>query len=230
MLTNKITPPPIQGVEVIKPNLSARAWQWKDPKTIPPRQWLYGAHYVRKFASATLAPGGVGKSSLGLVDAVGMACGRNLLGGESTNRPLAVWYWNLEDPAEEIDRRVSAILLHYHIDYEEVRDRFFVNSEEELVIAEKTRDMTLVRPEITGALISEISALSIDAVIIDPFVSCHRVPENDNGGMDVVAKAWARIARDATAPSSWSTTSGSRPTANPSSALTTDAGLSRSSA
>ena len=41
------------------------------------------------------------------------------------------------------------------------------------------------------------SSLSIDAVIVDPFVSCHRVPENDNGGMDVVAKAWARIARDA---------------------------------
>ncbi len=33
--------------------------------------------------------------------------------------------------------------------------------------------------------------------MVDPFVSCHRVPENDNGGMDVVAKAWSRIAREA---------------------------------
>jgi hypothetical protein len=36
----------------------------EDPKTIPRREWLYGRHYIRKYLSTTIAPGGVGKSAL----------------------------------------------------------------------------------------------------------------------------------------------------------------------
>jgi hypothetical protein len=32
-------------------------------------------------------------------------------------------------------------------------------------------------------------------LIVDPFVSSHKVPENDNGAIDIVAKAWSGIAR-----------------------------------
>jgi AAA domain len=52
---------------------------WRDPSLIPRRQWLYGKHYIRKFVSATFAPGGLGKTSLVLVEAVAMASGRALL-------------------------------------------------------------------------------------------------------------------------------------------------------
>jgi hypothetical protein len=31
-------------------------------------------------------------------------------------------------------------------------------------------------------------------VVIDPFVSCHHVPENDNGAQDMVVKEWGRVA------------------------------------
>ncbi len=53
---------------------------WRAPTTIPMRQWLYGKHYIRKFLSATLAAGGLGKSSLDLVEAIAMAAMLNLLG------------------------------------------------------------------------------------------------------------------------------------------------------
>jgi hypothetical protein len=43
-----------------------------------------------------------------------MPAGRDLLKGTPA-RPLKVWYWNLEDPREEIDRRIAAIMLHYKI-------------------------------------------------------------------------------------------------------------------
>jgi AAA domain len=182
--------------EIILPRVTAKVWQWRDPCTIPPRQWLHGGHYIRKFASATIAPGGLGKSTLSLVDFIGMACGRNLLGGICASRPLTVWYWNLEDPQEEIDRRISAILIYYGIDYEEIRGRLLVNSEEPLIIAAKTTDQTLIYEPVLEALKYEISSLDIDAVGIDPFVSCHRVPENDNPAIDAVAKTWAAIARE----------------------------------
>ena len=107
------------------PQFTAKPFVWRDPRIIKPRQWLHAKHYIRGFVSATVAPGGLGKSSLQLVEAVGMTAGRDLLKG-TTARPLKVWYWNLEDPREEIDRRIAAIMLHYKIPPDEIEGRLFV--------------------------------------------------------------------------------------------------------
>jgi AAA domain len=178
------------------PIITAKAWKWRDPRTIPPRQWLYGGHYIRQFASATIAPGGVGKSGLILVELIGMTISKNLTKGAIQNKPLVVWYWNLEDPSDEIDRRIAAILMHYCIDHRDIEGRLFVNSEEPLVIAEKQRDQTIIWHPLVEALKAEIKARGVDVLAIDPFVSCHRVPENDNPAIDVVAKTWAGVARE----------------------------------
>ena len=37
-------------------------------------------------------------------------------------------------------------------------------------------------------------ARQIDVVVIDPWVSSHKVPETNNEGIDLVVKEWARIA------------------------------------
>jgi hypothetical protein len=44
------------------------------------------------------------------------------------------------------------------------------------------------------ALIKEIEDKAIDVITIDPFVSSHKVPENDNNAIDMVVKEWGRIA------------------------------------
>ena len=182
--------------DTLPPSLiTARPFVWRDPRTIPPRQWLYGKHYIRKFASGTFAPPGIGKSSLDLVELVAMATGRSLVGTDPGRR-RRVWVWNLEDPKEEIDRRIGAILLHYQIDPSEIEGQMFVNSgrTDPLVIAKKHKDSTTICSPVVNALISEIVACGVDVLSIDPFVSCHSVPENDNTGMDAVAKAWAHVA------------------------------------
>jgi hypothetical protein len=94
--------------------LKATAFAWRDPKTIPPRKYLYGGHLIRKFASAKFAPGGVGKSILALTEAIAMATGRALLGITPRQR-CRVWYWNGEDPREETEPRIAAICLHFGI-------------------------------------------------------------------------------------------------------------------
>lgn len=53
---------------------------WRDPTTIPPRPWVYGRHLIRKQVSVTVAPGGVGKSSLTICEALAMTSERKLLG------------------------------------------------------------------------------------------------------------------------------------------------------
>jgi AAA domain len=62
-----------------------------------------------------------------MVKAVAIVTGRDLLGCKPIRR-LKVWYWNLEDSMEEIERRFHAIFLHYGIKREEIEGQLFVNS------------------------------------------------------------------------------------------------------
>jgi hypothetical protein len=43
------------------------------------------------------------------------------------------------------------------------------------------------------ALVAELRDREIDVLIVDPFVSSHACPENDNGAIDAIAKKWARV-------------------------------------
>jgi hypothetical protein len=98
-----------------------------DPATLPPRQWLYGRHYLRRTVSATTAPGGFGKSSLDMVEAIAMATCRNLLDEQPTER-LRVWLHNGEDNLDEMMRRVAGICQHYGIEQQELVGWFFMTS------------------------------------------------------------------------------------------------------
>jgi RecA-family ATPase len=189
----KAEPPPNgQAKDEAAPSpIAAKPYIYRDPRSIPTRQFLHAGHYIRGFLSATIAPGGLGKTSLQLVEAIGMATGRDLLKGTTSPCRLKVWYWNLEDPRDETDRRIAAIVLHYRIKPTEIDEHLFINSEEPLVVATRIRDATAIAEPVVNGLISEITRLQIDALIIDPFVSSHKVPENDNNAIDTVAKTWS---------------------------------------
>jgi hypothetical protein len=177
------------------PGITATPYAWRQPQSLPRRDWLYGHLLVRKFLSATVAPGGVGKSALVTAETLAMVSGKPLL-GVPIPRTLRVWLWNLEDPQEETARRIQAGALHYQLSADDIGDRLFVDSgrDQRLVIATATRNgAVIVRPVIDG-LIAEIAARKIDVIVIDPFVSCHEASENDNGAMDMIAKEWARVA------------------------------------
>ena len=51
----------------------------------------------------------------------------------------------------------------------------------------------IVRP-VVDALVAEIIDKQIDVMAIDPFVSCHELPENDNTAQDMAVKEWGRVA------------------------------------
>lgn len=175
--------------------IHATPFRWRDPASIPPREWLYDRHLIRRYVSATVAPGGLGKSSLLLVEALAMVTGRPLLGA-APEKPLRVWYFNGEDPADEIERRIAAACLHHGIRPEEIEGRLFVDSGRttEIVIAHESRDGVTVARPVIEAIEATIRKNRIDVMIIDPFVSSHRVSENDNMAIDAVASAWAGIA------------------------------------
>jgi hypothetical protein len=175
--------------------ISATPYAWRAPETIARREWLYGHLLIRKFLSATVAPGGVGKSALVTAETLAQVSGKPLL-GVTVPQALRVWLWNLEDPQEETMRRTQAAALHYRLSAEDIGERLFVDSgrDQRLVVATATRNgAVIVRPVVDG-LIAEIIARKIDVIVIDPFVSCHEASENDNGAMDMIAKEWAGVA------------------------------------
>jgi hypothetical protein len=184
--------------------IRAQPFVWRDPRTIKPRQWLHAKHYIRGFVSATIAPGGLGKSSLQLVETVGMTAGRDLLRGTAAKMPLKVWYWNLEDPREEIDRRIAAIMLHYKIHPGGIEGRLFVNSgrDKNLVIAEMQRGAAIVHLPVAEALKAEIARLGIDVLTVDPSFHVTAFLKTTTGRLTPYSKHGARSPRIQIAQSS----------------------------
>ena len=113
--------------------------------------------------------------------------------------PVRVWYWNGEDPHEEIERRIAATCIHYKIGPEDIEDRLFFDSgrDTEIIIASQTKSGALIATPIENALTDAMIDGQFDVLILDPFVSTHRVNENDNMAIDAVAKTFGRIAENA---------------------------------
>ena len=186
----RLAPPPPQRNE-----LKATPYQWKDPNTLPRRQWIYGRSLVRKYVTVTVAPGGVGKSSLTTAEGLALVTGRPLLGKDVEGR-LRVWIMNLEDPREELELRIQAICEFYDISADDIGDRFFVDSgrEQPICTAITTRNRTVIQRPVIDQLAAELRRREIDVLIVDPFVSSHAASENDNSAMDMIAKEWSRVA------------------------------------
>lgn len=173
----------------------ATPFTWIDPKTLPRREFAYGTHLIRKFVSVTSSPGGLGKTSLSIAEALAMATGRPLLGVKPP-KPIRVWLFNAEDPRDEMERRIMAACLHYNIRPDDIAGRLLLDTgrEQELVIAIDDKRGVKIQVPIVEAVVEQVKRNRIDVMYIDPFVSTHQVNENDNGAIDKVAKLWAKIA------------------------------------
>jgi hypothetical protein len=192
---------PASDIEPVNDNLlqspiTATAFKWIDPKTLPRREFAYGSHFIRKYVSVTVSPGGLGKTSASIAEGLAMVSGRALLGIKPPKR-LRTWIFNAEDPRDEMERRIMAACIHYKLKPADLEGHLFLDSgrEQELVVAiEDKRAGVRIQQPIVEAVVEQIERYGIDVMIVDPFVSTHGVNENDNGAIDKVAKLWAQIA------------------------------------
>ena len=158
-----------------------------DEASIPQRAWLLGGHYIRQAATATVAPGGWGKTTLTLYEAITMVA-----------NGLAVWYLSGEDPKVEIDRRIAAHCRQHGINLGELPGKLFVDDRSTfgLFIGRSARPAAVTFDDKSLEQFEQaILATELDVVMLDPFVSFHSVPENDNGCVDAVIKRIASIAQ-----------------------------------
>jgi RecA-family ATPase len=179
-----------------KAPLILRPFKKFDIASRPPREFLFGRHYQRRTVSGTVAPGGTGKSSLVMVEAIAMATGLDLL-GEGAREPLRVWYHNGEDNMLELERRVAGICQHYEIPMEKLEGNFFMTSGNEvpLRVAETWSQVRLQTDHrLVKCMSDAIADNKIDVAILDPLVTLHGVPENNPGQMDQVIRIFTRLA------------------------------------
>jgi hypothetical protein len=173
----------------------ARPFTLRPPAEIPRRRWLYGDSYIRSFVSVLASSGGAGKTTLYVAEALAIATGKPLLGITPAER-TGVWIMNLEDPADEMERRIGAAAIHYGLDQGDIAGRLFVDAgrDKPLTVARQTRDGVTIHQPVVDAIVEAIRKNNIGVLIVDPFVASHSVSENDNQAINAVLALWRLIA------------------------------------
>ena len=120
--------------------------------------------------SALGSTGGIGKTSFALSVGISIAAKRPLLipaGATSKTRIIhkagPVWFYNLEDPAAEMHRRVKAIALHHDIDITNLPHPVYIDSgrDRPLVVTKRIENGLVAHPivDALAAIIHEPEAV-----------------------------------------------------------------------
>jgi hypothetical protein len=178
------------------PDLSATPFSGRDPASIPRRKVIYPG-YTPKHLQVTIGQAGIGKSGLLQAEAIAICTGIPVL-GLKPNVTTRVWYCNLDDPQEEVERSIAALLQFYCISKGRLRDRLFIDSGGSL------EKLKIVRSgphgaELIGQAVDDIALNilkhKIGVFICEPLIAVHTVSENANEQMEVVARTLAGIGR-----------------------------------
>lgn len=175
-----------------------------DFESIPPREWIYGNDLVRGFVSVLGSPGGVGKTAYTLGIGTAVASGRNIMSHDQ-DRPSpwqkihvtgAVWFINLEDPRDELRRRMFALFRHHNLRFDGLKNKIYIDSgrDRPVVIAKRDPSGTLIAHPIVDDLVAEIKRRNIVLLVVDPFVQSHDAEENRNDEMNIVMALWGLVA------------------------------------
>jgi AAA domain len=173
--------------------VAAALGEWNaglDIEPPPPRGWLLGNSFCRRFISSVLGDGGVGKSALRILQALSLATGRNLT-GEHVFQRTRVLLVSFEDDAAELRRRVLAARLHYDIPLSELDGWLWLAAPGAAVgklMTLNARTGALTVGDLPAHIKAVIQQREIGLVMLDPFIKTHGIPENANTEMDMVAQ------------------------------------------
>jgi hypothetical protein len=161
---------------------------------IPPRQWLLGNTFCRKFLSSLVGSGGEGKTAVRYAQYLAVASGRKLT-GEHVHCRGRVLIVCLEDDLDEVRRRVDAAMRHHKVSPKDIDDWLFYCAPRglKLLLNNSLRGGRIVGP-LYAELRVAIAIYGIDLVGLDPFIKSHGVEENDNNAIDEVCILLAQIA------------------------------------
>jgi hypothetical protein len=169
----------------------------RDQITIPRRPWLMSGLLMRKQMTTLIASGGTGKSMLGLVVAIHLCAGRDFgpwkcIGGKS----LKVAFLSVEEDADELDRRVHALVNLYGFDQDVLSNLFIVSSSEDPILAAPNPNTKAIRnTKCADELEKQLFRETIDVLVVDPFIEVWEGDENNNVHVKAAAAVIRRMIR-----------------------------------
>jgi AAA domain len=166
----------------------------EDTESPPPREWLLGNQFCRKFVSGLTAPGATGKSATRLVQYMALAIGRDIVGQHVFKR-TRVLVISMEDDRDELRRRIRAACLHHDIEPGELRGWFYCWTPKGIKLA-TMKDGAMQKGHLETLIRAKIKSRGFGLVALDPFIKVHALGENDNGAMDYVCELLTKIAID----------------------------------
>jgi hypothetical protein len=158
----------------------------------PPRRWLLGNQFCRKFLSGLVAPGSTGKSALRLAQCLSLATGRRLTDQHVFQRGRVLLV-SLEDDQEEMQRRILAARLHHNVTLDDVKGWLFYATPKGIKLAEIKNGSRQIGA-LERALRASIERRRPDLLVLDPYVKLHALEENSNDAMDFVADLLVTLA------------------------------------
>jgi hypothetical protein len=160
-----------------------------DLALIPARGWLLGNIFCRRFLSMLLAAGGTGKTALRYAQYLSLASGKSLT-GEHVFQRSRVLIISLEDDADELRRRIRAVMIRHSISADDLRGWLFLSAPGRSAgkLATADRDGIVRSSALADEIERVVAKRGIDLIAIDPFVKSHSVGENSNDAVDAVAQ------------------------------------------
>ena len=185
-------------------NNDLRCLRWEVGLTRPTRRPCPGGRglcvqtFMRKSVSVPGATGGVGKSSLLIVEALSLVTGRSLLHQQRLVEASKVCLVNVEDSPDEMDLRIAAAMQLHGVAPREIAGRLkvLVWGHRLLRLVRRERrgsGMEIVAPVI-DMLVEALKQDGIDALCLDPLAMLHQGEENSNEDMLQVVAALRQIA------------------------------------
>jgi hypothetical protein len=186
---------PIGAEEAAQESDCLEEWNvGEDIEDPPPREWLLGNQFCRKFVSGLTAPGATGKSATRLVQYMSLATARELAGQHVFKR-TKVLVISMEDDRDELRRRLKAARLHHGVDFAELDGWLYCWTPKGIKLAQM-KDGNLQKGRLETLIRDKIKSRGYGLVALDPFIKVHALGENDNGAMDYVCELLTKIAID----------------------------------
>jgi hypothetical protein len=160
---------------------------------IPPRGWLLGTSFCRKFISGLIGPGSVGKTAVRSAQILALATGRAIT-GERVHHRSRVLLVGLEDDLAEMARRLMATMRHHGVDPAETEGWIYYFCPRGQHLMEPTQNGAAAPAALYATLRAVIKTISPALVCIDPFIKAAGVNENDNNLIDQVCILLANLA------------------------------------
>lgn len=172
---------------------------------IGPREYIYKRRYAYGYLSITVAPGGVGKTTLSDIEAVSLAIGKDLFNERAPLKvgPQKVLVLSLEDDKSEFRRRHKSISSHYKLSAEEnaLVKRNIISIFRPTKLG--TRPVKLLHQDGTKLIRDErginrifelIDKHAINVVTADPMAAISSIDENSNPAMNELMTIFTHIA------------------------------------